>query len=250
MEIQRDVSSIFEKDKIITVNTNSSESRMISGFRSGIEIYQPPLNFINAISSYTHEVGHVLGDKMSFQSGLKLGDEKNILSFDDIASQKISISFDEKELSYVRRHVFNKRQLHIRNEVLSISQKLLKTLFIDKFQKNEVNLHNISYRNLNKLVADKGSGTTTANTENGLTKITLVNSKYGRNSELPSIVNEAACLLILENTLIKYNIMPDTKYITMTKRGSPSHQRAQNIVAKAHASTGWRIPSMVDINSK
>lgn len=254
MEIQRNISSIFEKEKVIAVdlpkNIDSGKPNMISGFRSGKEIYQPPLNLLNAVGTYCHEVGHILGDRTSFQSGLKWWNKKYILGFDEIKHKNVSIDLDDRELDYAKKYMFHKRKLHIKNEVLSISQKLLKTLFKGKFSEQDADLYSISYRKLNKLVADRESSTTLTKTENGLTKIVIENSKGGRNSELPAILTEASCLLILENTLIKHKVMSETNYITMVSRGSAPHQRAQNIIARAHAGRGWRIPSMMDIYSK
>lgn len=254
MEIQRDIASIFEKNKTIVIdtpqNTDLDDLRMISGYRNGKEIFQPPLDYINAISTYCHEVGHILGDKLSFKSGFKWWNRKNILSFDDINSNKICITLSKEELEYSRRHMYDHDKLHIKDEVLSISQKLLKTLFRGKFHKKNVVLHDVSYEELNNIVADQGSTTTSTTLEEGVRKMEIVNSKHGRNSELPSVYVEAACLLILENTLKKHNIIVDAGLIQMPKRDSAPHQRAQNIVYRAYSSKGWRVPSTKDIYSK
>lgn len=236
MKIERNYGSIFARREKPTVTR-------YRGFSSGNDIYQSPQSFIDGISTYCHEVGHVLGDRLSFQAGLKWWQVENVRSLDEIKNYKISIYLEPTEIQYLRKSISNKKNTHINDEGLIIAGKLLNTFSMGNFHPRMVNFHNISQRELEKILAREGSSTT--KTANG--EVLPVNSRAGRDSEIPSFTTEVACLLLLENTLIKYRINFNESDLGFCTSSSPSHQRAINIVSGALSRKGWRLPSMVDI---
>lgn len=249
MEIERDCGAIFEKRKIYITGLKRKESpegSAVLGFANGKDIYLSPQGFIDGIATYCHEIGHLMGNRLSFQSGLKWWQLANVRSFDEIKKYKISIYLEPREVDYLNQIIGTKENVALSGESLTIANKLLDTFFMGNFHPKVAVLHNVPRKELNIIVASEGCNTLVS--KHG--DIFARNSRHGRDSELPSYTTEFACLLILENTLKKYWLMSSQNHFTIRTTISPSHQRAKNIISRAFSSQGWRVPSMVDIRKR
>jgi hypothetical protein len=251
MEIGVDKGVIREKGKIFIAvggSKDSKEAGRISGLRHGQEIYQSPQPILETISTYTHETGHIVGEWLPFRSGINAGEIKYVRTFDDIKLGNISINLTTEEIRYLRNYLLSKEDVGLTDTTLRIANKLLYKFFIGHFDPSNIKIHNVSQKKLEEIVAKTGSSTTVAKKGWGSVGIEIINTRQGRNAELPSIMTQAACGLILENTLRKYGIDFDPKDTSLQVRISPPHQRAQNIVARAFKGKNYRIPSKRDLN--
>lgn len=242
---------IFAKNEIVVAKLTGNEDIVdenLVGFRSGKDIYLPPQDFLNTISVFCHEVGHVLGNEMSFQTGLYPGEKAIVTNFDEIKSGNLRIKLEPNEIVHIMKYLSNNEPVPIEGLTLSIALKLLDVFSKGNFTLTSIISHNVTQEELHRLVAEKGSSTTTTKQAGTTTEILVVNSKSGRNEELSSYTTEVSCLLILENTLKWYGIYRSDGAITISASISPPHQRAINIISRAFSGKGWRIPSMLDIN--
>ena len=188
------------------------------------DIYLSPDGAIPLILTFCHEAGHVASERLSFVNG-------NALSFDDIKKDDVSIRLTSEERIFFQKLGPDIRKMKMEGTPLMVAKKLLRKFFKSNFNCNKIRLHNIP-----QLVLDiKASGGDE------------MSIWQERNVELSSIMTEAGCALILDNTFKKYKISFE---VILYKTDSPGHQRAQNIVSKAYNGRGWRIPSVVDLENR
>lgn len=239
MLIEIDKKSILAPSREIGVNLDR-----ITAYRYGNDVFLTPQNPIRSISDICHEAGHVLGNKYSFKSHGGLH-RKNVLSFDDINHGNITIKLSDEEKTFLRINLKRRDILKLSHNTVQIADKLLFKFTLGKYYPGMIDLHLISQDQLVQFVNSRNTSTTSFINN----KVLMINSRSGRNSELSSIATETACMLILENSILENGLSdPGWKGFNYYARISPSHQRAQNLVALAFKGKGWRIPSLKDIN--
>jgi hypothetical protein len=246
--IETDHSVIFDNKKIYLTNHAGRTEELaekLCALTIGNRIYRTDESLLDSIRTYTHEAGHYKGEEISFKSGRSFWEKKNIQSLDEIKDRNIHIELSENELVFLKENAFSDKQVRFNGETFNIANKLLKALFRGRFNKYDIFVFNVTQEELDDLVKKEGSSTTPEIDS----ELVLVNSRESRNDELTSVLTEISCLLILENTMIYYGILAPNECIRCGKVESV-YQRAQNIVARAYDSRGWRIPSNKDLKKQ
>lgn len=232
-------------------DTNEDEDNLqILGLRKGRQIFLPPASLINTLSTYLHEVGHIIGDDMSFQAGLDNSDNAQVLSIDDVKNVYKMIQLSEIEQIFLRENLINNDKIESPESydlLKSIANKLLKSFTKESFDPEEVTVNFVSQESLEQLAFESDISTISQDSDG---KRYAKNSKEGRNSEIPAYTTEIICLQILENTLHRYRLLDLNSEFIIGTTLSPSHQRAKNLLNRAFRGKGWRLPSMLDIRRK
>lgn len=240
MEIGMDISAITRKSADLSVDGVSG----VSGLRRGADIYLPPSTVLNAIGTYCHEAGHVLGDFLSFNAGLIPGEKPEVMAIDQAKKSYSTIHLNHDEYRYLSRYTTSDDIVPVSDIAISIANKLLKAFTMGSFKPEMINFHPVTQEELDNLVKETNVNTVAADASG---KTVGINSKNGRNSEMPSFITQFCCWQILENTLRREGILNPWGYINSGTSKSPAHQRARNIVGMAFKRKGWRPPSMKDI---
>lgn len=248
MQIRKNIAAIRTENVAINTIENAGVGQAeISGLRSGKEIFLPPRTVVDLLSTYCHEVGHIIGDDMSFQDGSNDGEEPDVLSIDEVKDPNTRITLTNKEQEYLKNTIFSTEKVSLDPVLIGITNKLLDLFTKGNFDPRSIRCHSVTQKELEEKVSTMSISTLSRNSEGG---IIAVNSKDGRDSEIPSFTTELSCLQILENTLAYYEIFSKSQYFIANTVDSPAHQRAKNILSRAFEGRGWRLPSMKDIRRK
>jgi len=240
MEITQDLSARTKPDLVIDARAKT----VISGYREGNAIYVPPSTVIDSISTYCHEAGHIIGDLWSFKNPDSETGETALLSIDEVKNPNTTILLTFDELQFLRFNIFSTQKERPSRHAVSIANKLLSKLTKGKFDSTSVTFYSVTQEELIQRVKDNGANTLVVD-ENKT--ITIINSKQGRNVEMPSYTVAYCCMQILENTLRFQRIFSDENQFKFFPTSSPPHQRAINIISRAFRGKSWKMPSMVDI---
>ena len=216
----------------------------ISGYRDGKEIWIRKSDAINLLDNYFHEVGHVLGDIMSFRNG-------DVLTPDEV---KLNIpEFPREKLIRLHQLLFAKSPF-LRNpkdiqEIIQYSNRIMMVFTKGKFKPGSrfkprmIRLHtDISQNDLLRTIRQHGGANTIHFTSDDT--IEYVDGRNGRNSEISSHVTEIACLRLHENAIRVYD---STYAVINSPPQSPAHRRAFLIVQRAYVGNGWTVPSRADL---
>ena len=210
---------------------------VISGFVQEKSVTIPPLNYINRMATYFHEAGHVLGDELSFLN-------RKVLTPDEVKKSKVDFSVKErfsllKRLYLKEEKTFDTNELNLWNRILDVFTK-------GNFDSSEMELYCVPQEVFDEEVGLISFSSTFRRGSQG--EVVPISSRQGRNRELSSCATTIGCLTILENSLAvsilgKKVLDFEIAYPKM----AGSHQRANNVVAKAYESVGWVIPSDLDL---
>lgn len=256
MRIEIDKSAILSKksDEIMTDETLRKEKKpvfksdeRIFGMRRKNEIFLSPSQPIYLITSYLHEVGHIIGNNLPFLAERNKPENTNALSFDEVKNPKTKISLSLSEIIFLLKSIHSKKNIKISKEIQSIANKLLICFTSGTFNPSTIKVHSVSQDELEKLVFE-GNQNTITKTSDG--KLYFLNSKIGRNDEIPAYITQFCCMQIFENTLHHYKLLNSKKMLEFKKISSPSHQRAINLVGRAFVGEGWRLPFKLDEKSQ
>lgn len=184
---------LSKKEKSSGFSSNAVDK--INGVRIGREIFISPSTTVGYISVYLHEVGHVLGDRLSFQAGNDTVKDSHVLSFDEVKKPTTVITLSDSEVEFLKQNIFNRENIKYTDEITSIITKLLSYFTKGSFDPNEINAHEVTQEHLEELVSEDVGGTLSKATDG---KVYAVNSKSGRNEEIPAYVTEFCCMQILQ----------------------------------------------------
>lgn len=252
MQIEMERGASLSNGEILYTVKKSTEKQdyqtIVCGLCQGHNIWLAEYFPLDVILDYTHEYGHFRGKQISFSEKTFLfGKTKNILTFDEIKENEVSVDLSSKEIAKLSEYLVQEDWEMPSWEQVSTGNKLLTALFRGKFSFDEINVYAMSQ----KQMRDKVKKSSIKGLRRKGRKVFDINSKAERNSELPAVYVEAACRLILENTMRKYGILEEHEELVQPKVSFASgQQRAQNIVAKAFYGRGWRLPSMVDLKRR
>lgn len=250
MYIEIDRKAIFGgEQKIATIpGSRTDEKGEIAGWSKGNEVVVTADKPLNIVATLCHEVGHFAGRRRSFTEKRFLSKKtKNILTFDEIKDGKISLELNPQGQEKVKEILSNKRRSKPNNDHLWLAGMLLNVVFRGNLKAKEIKFYAFTRGQMRRSMAkNPPMGTVKSGDE-----VVTVNTKNGRNVELSSYYIQFACVLVLENTVKKYGLMDDNFEQFFAYAGDlPDHQRAQNIIARAYAGRGWRIPSELDLARK
>lgn len=249
MQIEIDRSAIFAPECKLATDPKIKEAEMeeIAGFSCGNEIGLTPAAPLAQVMIICHEIGHYMGGKFSFKERMFLsGKPKNVLTFDEIKGSKISLTLTESEKNRLKKALSHGRRVKPNEDHLWVAEKLLRVFFRGRFNPKDLRIRAFTKSEMRRRMGK----TPPLGAEKRGEEVMLRNTKKGRDAELPSHYTEFGCILILENTCEKYGIDFGYDEICFCKSGMADHQRAQNIIARAFAGKGWRIPSDVDLVKK
>ncbi len=234
----------YTPEEMILVDTQKTDSPPLAGLRVGWNVYiNRDLNPYDWITTFTHEVGHLIGDTISFQDG-------SVLSPLEVQGTNICLSHDEQDLL---SQVFGGSKRRILTEIsdsdleilTEIGRKLILAFVLNKEHGLEnLVLHSLGSDQLVEVARTVNLVTAEVKSDG---KIVSKSDKFGRDLELPSCLTEYACTQILENTLVRYRIISGRTQLVVAYQGLP-HQRAQNIIARAFR-YNYRLPSLLDLDS-
>lgn len=248
MQIDQDLSARTRSTAQLSgAEVNIGGNSSIAGLRVGNEIYLSPRNVVDSLGTFCHEVGHFIGDLWSFKKGDGESAEETVLSIDEIKDQRVFITLSEEEYHYLDDNIFLTKLAVHSPELISIANKLLVEFTKGRFDPDSITFHAVSQDVLDERVRSLDISTVKTDASGN---IVAVNSRKGRDAEIPSYTTEYCCMQILENTLYHYGIFSFENYLKFFATSSPAHQRARNIISRAFRGRGWRMPSMVDIKNR
>lgn len=214
------------------------------------EVVVPPLYPIHLFKTAFHELGHAIGEELNFQ-------KRDVLTPDEVKSTSVQLSHEEIEYFQSIFHRTSDGEIEVADRIEKLDGVRLELILkiLKAYSKNNIDLNNLievetpSIREVKQRIVDNYDRISTLEkSETG--EIEAVSSREGRDDEMDSHAAEYACAAILTNTLRKYYFLKSHEYITIELSDSPSHRRAQKIVERAYARTGWILPSSKDIEDR
>lgn len=217
-----------------------NQERIPGAFRVNNEVFLQPQPLLLGFLHFFHEVGHVMGDHLSFR--------RDVLSIPEVSQTYVEL--DDIEVAHLNELLSHKNPVALDEITYSIARKIIYGLSRGNFDpEDHIILHQLTEKQfvsrLKELIQIyRGS---TLQEIGG--KIVLVNSKKGRTVELSAIFAEICCLLILENTVQAY--LPNStlaQEFNFSGKFTANRQRALNIIGRAF-DRGLTIPSMKDLGN-
>jgi len=199
--------------------------------------------FISQLETLSHELGHHLGNTLSFKNG-------GVLTPDQVKATNPQLSLGEKLIILIYGNTVIKNNKTVQRYFERIFFKLMEIYTKNQMDFSIFNFHfNVPQEDINQL-AKNGPN------ENGLMfdqndNPILSANRQNRNDELPAYATSHAILWLLENSLkLKDQKLYNIKIKYNYSFEKTPHYRALRIVDRAYEKTGWIIPSLVDINQK
>jgi len=241
--ISEDVGKVNKESPLMKQNVQV-ETRSVEAFLKGGEIWlASTLSPIDYFLSYAHEVGHIIGGKLSFKTG-------DVLTPDEVKDTYIEM--DSRKAAEIVDIITKKQLTPEDSRVLdSILLKYLEIYTKNNYDLNNLRVHsNIDPREMLTMIAGK-SLSTGAIKEDG--SFNPNSTRGGRNIEIPAYTCQQACQQLLENAL--QNDYPglsiDVTWEDRAKAMKDSHYRASAIVNRAYYdTTGMILPSLRDITGR
>jgi hypothetical protein len=214
------------------------------GLRIGNTIYItecPPLNFF---STYFHEVGHILGDVLSFLQGDVLTPQEIAVTYAQVTSiearlllsQAVNPNMDWKSPNWNHR---------IADDILDIFSK-------GHFEKKHIDLHYpVPEEKIIRMLKAAPPSQRPGIKINSTGELEGDNTKDARNRELPAMYVETGCIKMLENTINRQFEYPQLAIGLSQSTESTSHVRAFRIAQRAfQPNHTLYIPSLKDIKDR
>lgn len=187
--------------------------------------------------SYCHEVGHLVGDNESFKLG-------HVLTPDEVKTHILPIN---SPCSTKLRKMFfqdNPAEIDQIATTISLANKILEIYTHFRFDPTSIKINtNIPSSDMASLMMCQEASGSTYEFIDG--EIRFINSRSGRNSEMPAYATQIACLIILAQSL---QLPVESVGVSQMSSRSPSHSRAIKIVYRAYERNGWILPSTFDLN--
>ena len=157
---------------------------------------------------------------------------------------------DYSKIDGIERLLASEEILSNREDIkrlIDFGNQILKAFTRGKFNPKSIKYHtNLSHEELLNVMRQRRVPVTTVFAPNSESqKVEYINSKFGRNQEMPSYATEIACLNILANTIR----LADPSYM-LEKLPPPAaspHLRAYKIVQRAYSGNNWLLPSSKDL---
>jgi hypothetical protein len=232
--------------KLACKNEEVRDAESIVALIVGRNIYLTDSPLIFLFSDYAHEVGHMLGNKLSFLNG-------DVLRPDEVKTAHFQLTTaDASILSAVARGGLEKRGA-IRT-VKPIIDKILTIYSKGEFKPSDVKTHyKVSVNRMGNLIrkSREAHGSTKGLLGWEITKdlnLIPLRTKEGMRGELSAYAVQVAVQTIIQNAIndLAPNQWYNAKIDNETLPGT-FHDTALKIVKRAYAGTGWIIPSAKDL---
>lgn len=171
------------------------------------------------IMSAMHELGH------SHAVEVQLGDSDFKQNVADLLSGRNVVNFGQEEVMYLKDCIGNNGSIYsLGTAARGVVSKISDSVF-GSGSTDGINMEGRSCSELQDKLSNMNTSTTIGNKNQG---IVFVNSKTGRDSEIPAAVAECVTAHIIEKAAREYG---NPVNIVVGKKSSTAHQRAQNVAS-------------------
>lgn len=188
------------------------------------------------ISVLAHELGHIIGTRLSFKAG-------EVLTPNEV--KNTTIHFPQYVVMYLIGAYFQD-EIEITDEIIEFVAQILDVYTKGNIDCREIDVIPISAKELVELAMQSTSNTFVVQDGDPA----FLSTKLGRNEELAAIATAKAVETIIQNSS-PYILRILFKIFHLTNSSAygkiSSHSRANRIVQRAYRSKGWIIPSEKDL---
>lgn len=218
--------SIFKRSDVVWVRGGYSKARKI-----GLTQNAPA----EVLRYYFHEVGHRIEDSSAI-----------VLRPDDVKKTSIRLS----PLDILDLMVFlddsREKEKRLPRSIRELSNRIIGVFTKWTFDPTRIEFSHITPEQFTNALLSGHANLVSRDNSQSEPLYTIRTDSDTRNTEMVSVATELGCLYILENSINRsrfYRFLSRSQFeLILPARQHVVYQRAQNLVARAYAGTGWKIP--------
>ena len=237
----------FEQGSFGTSTAESYRAESASSFnphgvRIERDIYLVESSPVNFLLRYFHEIGHILGDDLSYRDG-------DILTPAEVVSTQAPIDYSETFMLF-SQVISAPGYDRVNNLTIESANIILNTFTLGKFDPTSIKLHYpVTQEELEDLL--KSAHETPGIIINEKGELEGVNTKDGRDAEISAMAVEIGCLKILENTINSLSPQDLLSITVQREDKGDSHSRAMKIVERTYQpNRSFILPSAKDLGKR